>query len=166
MADRGPLRPRVITGADARAAQQFANDSPGGGSPPKEDPYLAKVIKYIPAEIVAAYQTLSGFLKAGDRAHPDALFWTDVVIVVILAALTPPWIRFAASDATQGLPAPKYQAWASLTAFLIWVFALDGLWATGLPQWFQDLRPMWGSMLLVIATLAIPILERRLSKSA
>jgi len=134
------LRPRVRTARDA------ACDASIG-----EDAYLTKVVKYIPAEVVAAYVAASRALEGATGQVPlETLLW---VITAVLAALTPLWTLFAASE--PGKPRPAFQAGAATAAFICWVFALGGPFEQ--LRWY---RPVYGTLVLILATLVMPLAER------
>jgi hypothetical protein len=134
------LRPRVRTARDA------ACDASTG-----EDAYITKVVKYIPAEVVAAYVAASRALEgAKDQVPLETLLW---VVTLVLTALTPLWILFAAAE--HGKPRPAFQAGAAAVAFVCWVFALGGPF--GLQTWY---RPVYGTLVLILATLVMPLVER------
>lgn len=136
------LRPRV------RTAQDAACDASSG-----EDPYLTKVVKYIPAEVVAAYVAASRALEgARDQVPLETVLW---VVAAVLLALTPLWMLVAAAE--PGKPRPIFQAGAAAFAFACWVFALGGPFA--FQAWY---RPVYGTLVLILATLAIPLAERAL----
>jgi hypothetical protein len=106
------LRPRVNTGT-----------SPGPGNlgrprpPAPEDSYLAKVVKYIPAESVAGYQAALGFVPTADQ--PAAMPYFAIFLILF----TPCWILFATKD--RGERWAWYQSTAGFFAFLVWLFAVD-----------------------------------------
>lgn len=134
------LRPRVRTARDA------ACDASVG-----EDAYLTKVVKYIPAEVVAAYVAASRALQGAEGEIPlETLLWA---VTIVLAALTPLWILFAAAD--PGKPRPDFQAGAATAAFVCWVFALGGPFE--LQPWY---RPVYGTLVLILATLVMPLIEK------
>lgn len=134
------LRPRVRTARDA------ACDASAG-----EDAYITKVVKYIPAEVVAAYVAASRALEGAAGQVPlETLLWA---VTVILTALAPLWILFAAAE--PGKPRPAFQAVASAVAFVCWVFALGGPF--GFQAWY---RPVYGTLVLILATLVMPLAER------
>jgi hypothetical protein len=134
------LRPRVYTARDA------ACDA--GTS---EDAYLTKLVKYIPAEIVAAYIAASRALESARGEVPlETVLWA---VAGVLLVLTPLWMLFAASE--PGKPRPAFQALAATLAFASWVFALGG------PFEFQTwYRPAYGSLVLILVTLVIPLAEK------
>lgn len=112
------------------------------------DGYLDRVVKYIPADIVAAYVFASGAIAASTVDDPEILLW---IVSGVLAVITPIWILRMASSA--GKPAPKTQAIVSLGAFCVWVFALGGPFAE--TSWYD---PLYGSLLLVFYTLATALI--------
>ena len=140
MADRRvTLRPRVVTASDAKQDKRLAEDS-----------YLAKVTRYIPAEIVFAY-TAASEIVLGAQGIPQLTFlW---IVIAVLFVLTPLWLLFA----TQVPEKPKavFQAVVGTVAFLVWVFALSG--AVLFPAWYN---PVYGGLLLILFTLVVPLIEK------
>ncbi|MGQ9626202.1 MAG: hypothetical protein ACUVV0_04770 [Anaerolineae bacterium] len=135
-----PLRPRVYTALDA------ARDPTT-----KEDNYLAKVVKYIPGEIVAAYVAASGALTTAKDAVPlETVLW---IVTGVLLVLTPLWILIATAE--PGKPRPVFQAVAATIAFICWVFALGGPFA--FQPWYV---PVYGTLVLIFSTLVIPLAEK------
>ena len=134
------LRPRVNTAKDAATDTGIT-----------QDPYLTKVVKYIPAEIVAAYVAASRALEAArDQVAYGTLVW---VVAGALVVLTPIWTLYATREA--GRPPAVFQATAATAAFACWVFALGGPFE--LMTWY---RPVYGTLVLVFATLVIPLVEK------
>jgi len=134
------LRPRVNTAKDAAADAGITEDS-----------YLTKLVKYIPAEIIAAYVAASRALEAArDEVAYGTLLW---VVAGALVALTPIWTLYATRE--PGRPPATFQAAAATVAFACWVFALGGPFE--LMPWY---RPVYGTLVLVFATLVIPLVER------
>jgi hypothetical protein len=156
------LRPRVITSTDVqeRRAQEGVALEGTTTTDAAGEPYTAKVVKYIPAEIVAAYQTVNGFLSSSQSpAAPEI----SVGWIVFAAIVTPLWIRYATSDANRGVRAHRVQMYGALLAFLVWAFALGGPWeALTSSDFAQSTRPLLGSLLLVAVTLVMPIGEKAL----
>ena len=113
------------------------------------DDYKTKVIKYIPAEIVTAYVTLEGILKASPNAT-NAVYW---FVFLVLLALTPLYIWKVTSQPN------KKPAWdqiiVSFFSFIVWVMALGGPFAT--LSWYSPLIP---ALLLPIYTLIIPMVKK------
>lgn len=138
------LRSRVITAADARA-----------DSTAREDSYLAKVVRYIPGEIVAAYLAAANALQA---AHGPHLARDLGVVTAVLTLLTPFWILYATRDSAK--PLPVFQAGAATFAFVVWVFAIpQGPFST-----LPGFEPVYGTLALLFSTFVIPIVEKMLIK--
>lgn len=116
-----------------------------------DDNFLAKVIKYIPAEIIAGYVAISGILDTVKSTVPfHTVQW---VIAGILLILTPLWILRLGRVA--GQPLPIYQAIVGAVAFVCWVFALSGGPFSTL-SWYS---PAYGAIVLVLFTLIAPLGE-------
>ncbi|HVP56896.1 MAG TPA: hypothetical protein VMU02_02270 [bacterium] len=139
------LRPRVYTAKDARLDPATP-----------EDTYLGKLVKYIPAEVVAAYVAATGAVKsAGADVHRQALLW---IIAAGLLVITPIWVLVAATE--PGKPRPAFQAGAATAAFACWVFALGGPFEA--MTWY---KPVYGTVVLIFATLMIPLVEKGFVKA-
>jgi len=125
----------------------------GGAEPHEEAPagaktgadsYKDRLLKYIPAEVIAAFLTLSGLLKA---AHdpPEWMIWA---IFAFGLAATPLYLARLQHVTS------KIQLTISAVAFVVWVFATGGPFAD-LP-WYQA---PYGSVVLVAYTFFIPLIE-------
>ncbi|MEO1743836.1 MAG: hypothetical protein AAFR99_18730 [Cyanobacteria bacterium J06629_9] len=114
----------------------------GGGT--QVDTYFDKVIKYIPADIIAAWTAITGLIaSAGEQIDKAGLLW---IMFAILVVLTPLWVRQQTRQA--GLPLARTQIAISTVAFVVWVIALGGP--------FESLafyEPLYGSLLLIVYTL-------------
>ena len=109
-------------------------------SAPPEDKYKDRLLKYIPAEVVTLYLTLTALLS-GAAGLP---LWPAWVIFTIGIIATWCYLRyqFAVTDRSQLV--------ISSIAFVVWVFALGGP--------FKDLswyKPIYGGLLLPIYTFFI-----------
>lgn len=111
------------------------------------DTYLTKLVKYIPAEIIAVYIFISGILKSLEASA--ALQW---VAFALLLVLTPLYMWRVTQDKT------KPPAWAQIIiasfSFAVWVFAVGGPFVT-LP-WYNTL---YGSLLVAVYTLVVPMIS-------
>ncbi len=134
------LRSRVTTAADAATDPSI-----------KEDSYLAKVVRYIPGEIVAAYIAAYNALKAASGIPFAKMLWG---LVVVLGVLTPFWILYATNDPMK--PRPTFQAVAATIAFTVWVFAIPEGPFSNL-RWYN---PVYGFLALIFGTFIIPVVER------
>ena len=134
------IRPRAINAADA------ASDPSA-----QENSYLAKVVRYIPGEIVAAYLAAYNALVTASNIPLQTVLW---IVVGVLIVLTPIWILYATSDSDK--PRPTFQAVAATLSFVIWVFAIPGNPFSAF-SWY---RPVYGFLLLILGTFIMPILEK------
>ncbi len=134
------IRPRAITAVDA-AADPSAQESG----------YLAKVVRYIPGEIVAAYLAAYNALATATGVPLQTVLW---IVVAALTILAPIWILYATADPNK--PRPVFQAAAATLGFVFWVFAIPGNPFSFL-SWYQ---PVYGFLLLILGTFMMPILEK------
>lgn len=137
---------RVITARDAEILNK------------KEDTYFAKIIKYIPAEIVAGYTALRGIYLT-ESTDPIVLLINDenkggfALIFYGCLILTPLYKYYALKDPK--LPTAWFQIIISTLAFAVWVFALGDYF-----KLIFDYDPKTGSVILIFFTLIIPLLEK------
>jgi hypothetical protein len=88
--------------------------------PVAPDDYLDRLVKYIPAEIVALYLGVSNVVPSSDTSY-----WTALWIITFLTTLcTPIYMYFATAE--KGQPPLWTQIIISSIAFPIWVFAIGG----------------------------------------
>jgi hypothetical protein len=113
-----------------------------------EDKYKDKLLKYIPADLIAIYLTLQGFVgMLHDPAPIQTIRW---VIFGLILAISIPWQRSVA----------KIGKWSQLFigagAFAVWAISVgDPFSAQNIP-WYQ---PAYGAMLLALYTFLIPLVE-------
>ena len=116
---------------------------------PPIDGYFDRVIKYIPADIVAAWTAVTGLIKGASGQVPEnSLLWVVFAVGLVLTAL---WTL--KQTAQEGKPPAKTQTLISTAAFAVWVFAL------GSP--FDSLgfyHPVYGSLSLIGFTLAVGLI--------
>jgi len=114
-------------------------------SPP--DDYSDRLRKYIPTEAVGFWLAVSGLIQSAANDVPKAgLLWLFFVIGLVF---TFGWTR-------RRTQAPgKSTAWTqigiSCGAFLVWVFATGGPFASS----WADYKPIYGSLLLITYTTAV-----------
>lgn len=127
----------------------------GVQDPPPEsnstDSYFEKLIKYIPADIVAAYVTIAGILSE----HNNDPLWLTWAVFGCLLALTPLYVCWIKTNPPGIMPSKTFHWAASCLAFTVWVFALGGPFAASF-DWY---RPFFGSIALILTTLLLPALE-------
>lgn len=129
--------------------------------PTREGPdasYFEKLIKYIPGELVAAYLAIDGVLREAALATPTWMYWVAFSALLIL---TPLYVIFRPTHNEFADHSARFHALAATVAFCVWVFALGGPFAI---TWPEVYRPVFGSLLLIITTLALPVLEKVAAK--
>lgn len=122
-------------------------------TPQKPDDYRDRLIKYIPADVVAIYLSLLALIKT---ANPDktpiirvewAIFWIIFVVSI-------PWqIRVMKIDKWQ-------QVAIGTVAFVIWAISLGDPFLTAWSTWYQ---PLYGTIVLMLFTFLIPLFEAQKS---
>jgi hypothetical protein len=113
------------------------------------DSYAEKLVKYIPADILAAYIAISGITESNNPP-----LWLSWGVFGVLLALTPLYVCYV-KTAPAGFVASKMFHWlTACLAFTAFVFAVGGPFATF--AWYQ---PYLGSVVLILTTLIIPVLE-------
>lgn len=122
--------------------------------PAREDSYFEKLIRYIPLDIIAAYQAIDGIIR-DQGSNPLWLYWTAFGGLLILTPLytiyrpnVPPSLLHAKT---------RFCAFVSTVAFTVWVFTLGGPFAITWPELY---RPVYGSVLLILTALTLPVVEK------
>jgi hypothetical protein len=113
------------------------------------DTYFDKVIKYIPSDIVGAWIFVTGLISAATNVPTNAILWTTFIIGVIITFF---WTRRWTLE--PGKPPAMTQSIISTGAFIVWVFALGGPFAT-----LAFYRPLYGALLLVFYTLVVALIN-------
>lgn len=141
----------------------------------ESDNYLETIIKYIPAEIVAAYTALVGYLAIKPATDIPAHYKSYYLIVFfILLFVTPLWTFFAVID-NNDPPDPikrkkkaYFHSGVATIAFIIWVYALGNDLLKALLCHCDNTScdncalysPVLGSIILIIFTILTPLFER------
>lgn len=115
--------------------------------------YFEKLLSYIPADIVAGYVALNGVI-ANQSSNNAVLQW---IVFGVLMTLTPLYICYMKTAPSGLLPCKVFPCLAGMFAFAAWVFALGGPFAATWSTWYQ---PVYGSIALILTTLAIPVFEK------
>ncbi len=153
---------RVITAADVKrravavavpvggaGGAGFGAPVPGAAgtaAPEKVDTYVSKLMKYMPAEVVAAYVAIEAIFKS----VADVSTVIQWIVVGVLLVFTPLYIWRLTEET--GQPTAWAQIIVATIAFPVWIFSLGGPFATY--DWYQ---PYYGAILLTLYTLAIPL---------
>ncbi len=115
------------------------------------DSYFEKLVKYIPADIVAGYVAISGILTE----HNNQPLWLSWGVFGVLLALTPLYVCYRKTEPPGFVFSKTFHWVTACIAFTAWVFALGGPFAASF-SWYQ---PYLGSIVLILTTLIIPVLE-------
>ena len=115
------------------------------------DTYADKIVKYIPADVLAAWVAASGIIAGagGDFSKSNAL-WICFAFGVII---TPLWVLRQTRD--PALPPAYKQAAISTAAFIVWVFALPEGPFTSLAFY----HAIWASLVLIAFTFVIGLID-------
>jgi len=141
----------------------------------KDDQYVEKIIKYIPAEIVTGYIALVGYLTVTANSDIPAHYKTYyLILLIILVCITPVWTYYAVFDKADPHD-PKaarkraiFQAVIATIAFAIWVYAIGNPLLKALlcncPKTdcadCSYYSPVLGSIILVLFTILTPLIDR------
>lgn len=138
---------RIITSRDL-VSSTFSAAGPGA-KPSGPDDYKEKLIKYIPAEIVAGF--ISGdLLIHSSNSKAPAQHVLEWVLFGVLLVATPIYLcRIHKVD--------RWLQWVVSTfAFAIWVFAMGGPFLT--IDWVAENRVI-GALALLVSTILIPMID-------
>jgi hypothetical protein len=128
---------RIIT----RSLQSNGESVPADG-------YTDKLIKYIPADVVAAWLAVTGIIASDTEAPQQTLLW---VLFFIFLVITFFWTL---KQTTQRGKSPAMtQTAISTGSFAVWVFALGGPFAS-----LVFYRPSYGSIVLIMYTLVVALI--------
>ena len=130
----------------------------------KEDNYLARLVKYIPAEIVAAYTAMRAIAlgdSSGQIPLPEIVGASPRLFLLIFVGclvLTPLYQYQIMRD--DKLPPPTYQIAVSTLAFIVWVFAFGDIFS----YWLADYDSRLAGILLIFFTLITPLVDKVVEK--
>ena len=114
---------------------------------PKEgfNSYLDRLMKMIPAEVIALYLVGSGIIPK--EQYVGLVMWSVICLagVILLRA-------YGTADAPANKPTDWTHTIISAVAFVIWVYSLGGPFAL-----FKVYIPWIGSLLVLVYTFFVPI---------
>ena len=113
----------------------------------KADAYFDRVLKNIPADVIAAWLLMSNLIEGNDRGN-SLIFWIVFAVFIIIVFF---WTKKQTDQ--RGEPPAWTQIVVSTTAFVVWVFALGGPF-----QQLDFYDSFYGSLLLIIYTLIGPLI--------
>lgn len=144
------------------------------------DPYMTKLVTYIPIEMITCYTAFSGYVALdADSTIPDGLMNLYIGVVIFLIILTPVWTFFTTMEKDETLKehwhSTKiwFQTIVATLAFPIWIFALGNplLKAllcccknTNCPDCGNYNPVLTASILLIFTTMLVPLFELIISK--
>jgi hypothetical protein len=121
-----------------------ADLSPPSNAVPNPDTYVQRLMKYIPAEVIAAYMTLAGILNSSQQKDDPTLHW--IIFGVAVAGGVGYLRRTGVRKALQLV--------LSILALIVWIYYLGGPFkAMG---WHQEL---YAALLLPAYTFLVPLVE-------
>jgi hypothetical protein len=111
---------------------------------PKVDNYTSRLLKYIPAEVIALYVTLDAIIRSSENIS-IWIYWSVFIFGVVATYL---YLNRVEKVTKQ------IQLLISAGAFMVWVFAIGGPFSH--LAWYQ---PIYGGLLLPIYTFLAAIIE-------
>lgn len=119
------------------------------GTPPKTDTTAERILKYIPAEVVAFYLAALGIIESlpQETKGKEGGYWVILVLGVVGAPL------YILKFAEWAKSAFLHAAWSAF-AFLVWAYTLGGAFKL-IPDFHQ---PWIGSLVLLAVTLFAALL--------
>ena len=134
-------------------SQSFINSNPafnsllasGSVTVPPVDTYYDRLIKYIPADVVAGWITVKGIISSASTAPAEKVYWICFVVGLIFTILWTYKITYVKGNKTACT-----QIIIATIAFIVWVLA------TGEPF---NIEPYIGSLVLVGYTIGVGLIE-------
>lgn len=120
------------------------------------DTYFDKVVKYVPADIVAAWIAADALIRGSSNVPKTTLMWIAFGVGLVLTA---PW-TLRQTRLAKAPPAAR-QALIAMIAFALWVFAMGGPFAT-----LAFYRPSYGALLLIAFTLVVGLVNPSAASAA
>jgi hypothetical protein len=118
-----------------------------------DESYFEKLLRYIPGDIVAGYVALNGII-VGEAGNSPILQW---IVFGALLVLSPLYMCYMKTEPPGINLSKAFPCVVAALSFAVWVFALGGPFAA---QWPTLYKPVFGSVLLILTTLFIPVLEK------
>ena len=131
-------------GLSAAGEVELAAGMELAGKTPQADKYTERLIKYIPAEVIALYLTLDAVIRSSDTI-PVLVYWM-IFIFGVFATYLYLW-KIEKVDKV-------IQLTISAGAYCVWVFSLGGPFVH--LGWYD---PIYAALLLPIYTFVIPLIE-------
>jgi cation transport ATPase len=150
-----PMVRRIITLSELdedKAAARVA-------AAPQPDDYTSRILKLIPAEIVAGFLAADAAFNSVTNIPSGELLLVKWITFFALLALTPVYLFRTLSDATLNQKAKKtrnLQILFASGAFVVWVFTLGGPFKDF--PWYHS---VYGTVMLILYTFLIPLVFKK-----
>lgn len=113
-----------------------------------EDTYKDKLLKFIPADVIAIYLTLHSLVPVlPDTAPKKVLYW---IIFGLILLITIPWQGKVAKIGKWA------QIWVGFGAFIVWAITVGDPFTHENFAWYY---PAYGAMILALYTFLIPLFD-------
>lgn len=123
---------------------------------PGRDVYIDRIIKFVPAPLLAGYAAAMGMI-AEDPVHIQLLSW---IVFSVIWAMCPLYVIYIPGEAQDDKDCSKrFHILASIISFPVWAFALGGPFS-----YIQGYRPLYGALVLIFASLLLPLLQKMVMK--
>ena len=119
------------------------------------DNYFDKIVKYIPSEIVGVWITIKTMVEGNNNVPENSILWG---IFIFCLFLTFAYICLLPVSSKKK-PTIK-QGIISVGAFIVWAIAIGGKPFISI-SWYQ---PIYGSILMVLYTVVIPLIPLEIRK--
>lgn len=122
---------------------------PGGSDQSECDGYIDRLLKYIPAEVIALYLGANNVIPASDSSHPHQQEFAMWAVAALAALATPLYLYITTRK--KGAPPVWSQIIIGSVAFPVWVFAIGGPFEASFPNWYKQER--WiGAIVIMFGT--------------
>lgn len=137
---------RVAAAPPATSVGRDAGPAPG-----EADTYTDKLLKYIPADVVAAWVAVTGLVAGRTDVSERTVLWVAFAVGLGMTA----WWTLKQTS-VPGRPPATGQIVISTAAFAVWVFALGGpMFKDNQGEFYLSGHGLYGSLLLILYTLVV-----------
>ena len=133
---------RVVTEGDVKALRDTNINR-------EADDIATQILKYIRAEIVAAFIAIDSLFRSVSAPPPMSLQW---ILFIVLAIATPIYLWRVTYD--ENLNSSTAQIIIGTIALIIWVYTIGGPFVTF--AWYKD-QSYWGAIGIALFSVALPI---------
>jgi hypothetical protein len=124
-------------------------DGPKGAQPGEAfNSYLERLMKMIPAEVIALYLVGAGMIPVGQSVA--LLVWATICLIGVIVLRA-----YGTADAANKLPPDWIHTLICALAFILWVYTIGGPFAA-----FNLYVPWIGSLAVLVYTFFVPLIYR------